>query len=476
MRDVVGYEEKNPDVMRHIVSGYPRFVVHELLAKVAEHLRQPVSIPAGAIWATTSQRMAEELAAHLAPAPARAFESDGIWAVVHAEDAETWKQARAYLQHSGGFLSTRAAEDYAVRHGLVPAPEIETVFTGDAAGRIRGEMSRILGFDGAENVLLAPSGMNAFWATFRAVEKQLRGRGRDHWLQVGWLYLDTGAILQKFTDERCTRIFDVNDRAAIERVFAEHGSRLAGVVTEVTTNPLMQTTDLTHLAELARSHGALMIVDPSVVSPYNVEVRPHADIILNSLTKYAAADGDVIAGAVAVTPECPDRSGWREAIAAELEPTHPRDAARLAHEIEGYDALVERLNASTRAVVGHLASRRGVRHLLWSEQESHRSNYLKLARRPDRIGPMLAFEIDGPVAGFYDATPLPKGPSFGMKTSLLCPFVHLAHYDLITTAAGRAELAAAGLAPELLRFAVGNEPVSDIIEALEIGFHAAGFR
>lgn len=475
MRDVVRYEEKDPGTLRHIVSGYPRFVVHELLVTVAENLRRQCAIDSGTIWATTSQRMAEGLVTYLAPGTARVVEHDGVWGVAHAEQAETWKRARAYLQHSGGLLSSRAAEDYAARHDLIPTVQSEAVFAGDAAGRIRREVSRILGLDGVENVLLAPSGMNAFWATFRAIEKQMRPRGRDRWLQVGWLYLDTGAILQKFTDKCCTRVFDVNDDDAIERVFAEHGTRLAGVITEVTTNPLMQTTDLPRLAELARSHGALMIVDPSVVSPHNVDVRPHADIILNSLTKYAACEGDVIAGAVALTAECPERAAWREAIAAELEPMHPRDAARLAHEIESYDALVEQLNANTRAVVEHLKSRRGVRRLLWSEQAEHQDNYLKLARRPDRIGPMLSFEIDGPVAGFFDATPLPKGPSFGMKTSLLCPFVHLAHYDLITSPNGRAELTAAGLDPELLRFAVGAEPVAEIIEALEIGFHAAGF-
>jgi len=42
----------------------------------------------------------------------------------------------------------------------------------------------------------------------------------------------------------------------------------------------------------------------------------------------------------------------------------------------------------------------------------------------------------------------------------------LAHYDLVSTAAGRAELLASGIDPNLLRLCLGVEPVEDIIAAL----------
>jgi cystathionine gamma-synthase len=61
---------------------------------------------------------------------------------------------------------------------------------------------------------------------------------------------------------------------------------------------------------------------------------------------------------------------------------------------------------------------------------------------------------------------LPKGPSFGMKKTLICPFMYLAHYDLVSTPAGIAELAASRLDPDLLRLCVGTEPADEIIDAL----------
>jgi cystathionine gamma-synthase len=74
------------------------------------------------------------------------------------------------------------------------------------------------------------------------------------------------------------------------------------------------------------------------------------------------------------------------------------------------------------------------------------------------------------LAPFYDAVRLPKGPSFGMKNSLLSPFIYIAHYDLVKTAAGRAELAASGIDPELLRLSIGGEPADEIIAALAEAF------
>jgi cystathionine gamma-synthase len=53
-----------------------------------------------------------------------------------------------------------------------------------------------------------------------------------------------------------------------------------------------------------------------------------------------------------------------------------------------------------------------------------------------------------------------------MRTTLICPFMFLAHYDLVTTDEGRAQLRANGLDPNLLRLCVGTEPSDEIIGVL----------
>ncbi|MGH8019320.1 MAG: PLP-dependent transferase, partial [Opitutaceae bacterium] len=475
MRDVIGYEEKEAATIACITSGYPRFVVHPLLGAIEQAWRKRFGLGDDALWVTSSRRMAEAVATLLAPARTRVLEHDGVNGVAHDGAPELRARAKAYLQHTGGFLSSRAAQDYAARHGIFEQPESEETEPDDAPAILKAKLTELFAPAAASDILLASSGMNAFWAAFRAVSDFQRQKGRDTWLQAGWLYLDTAAILAKFTHERHVHVFDVTDKAAIEAVFREQGSRLAGVVTEVTTNPLIHTADLPWLAGLARAHGACMIVDPSIVSAYNVDVAPHADIVLNSLTKYVASEGDVIAGAVVLTPQCPSKRELRTAIAAELEPVYARDLARLAFELRGFDALMPKLNENAREVVDYLRGRkRGLRQLYWSLQDGSRENYLRLARAPDRIGPVISFVVEGSMERFYDAAPFAKGPSFGMRTSLLSPFVYLAHYDLVSSESGRRMLAKAQLPADLLRFSVGAEPVGEIIDALETGFAAAG--
>src|SRR6185436_15674899 len=89
---------------------------------------------------------------------------------------------------------------------------------------------------------------------------------------------------------------DPLDQDGIERIFAKHGARIAGVFAEVPTNPLIQTPDVPALAALCRKHGAHLLLDPSVVSIFNLDVLPLADAVISSLTKYTANEGDVIAG------------------------------------------------------------------------------------------------------------------------------------------------------------------------------------
>jgi cystathionine gamma-synthase len=474
MRDVIGYEEKKSVTVAQMTSGYPRFVVHPLLGAIEAEWRRRFDVPTGILWITSSERMARMVGDALAPAPSRVLAHDGVYGVAHADEPDLRAHAKALLQHTGGFLSSRAAEDYVLRQGLSSMREEEATLAGDAERALRETLAPLYAPVDPRDIRFAPSGMNAFWAAFRAVSEQQRPLGRDTWLQIGWLYLDTAAILSKFTRERHVHVFDVHDRAAIEAAFREHGPRLAGVVTEVTTNPLMHTADVPWLARMARDCGARFLVDPSIVSPWCVDVVPHADIVINSLTKYAAAEGDVIAGAVVVTDRCPEREATLDGITRELEPVHPRDLARLAYQAPNYGPLLETLNARARAVVEHLRTRtNGVRRLYWSLQDESREHYLALARTPDRIGPVVSFEVEGSMQRFYDAVPIAKGPSFGMRTSLLCPFVYLAHYDLVTSEAGRSKLAAARLPAELLRLSVGDEPVEDIVAALEIGFAAA---
>jgi cystathionine gamma-synthase len=474
MRAIRGYEEKDPEIIRYLTSGYPRFVVHPFARQLAEHYvaRLQPALRHHTLWLTSSAPMAVALAAHLTHTTSGAvrFEHEGLHGVLHPVSPVIFARAKVFLQNIGGFISSREAEDHLVRLGLRPAPHSEEIFSGDAVTEIHRHLHRALPGTTAADLFLANCGMNAIYAGFKAVAELQAARGRTVWLQLGWLYLDTIAILKKFTESPGDYVYfrDVFDLAGLQRIFATHGHRIAGVVTEVPTNPLIQMPDLPALATLCRQHGARLIVDPSASSVFNLDVLQHSDVVTCSLTKYAASEGDLLAGFAAVNPAGPDAAGLRRLLAANIEPLYARDAARLALEIGDTEAVLARIHTSTPRVVEFLEKHPAVREVYWALSPSSRENYLRLARSPDATGGMITFTLrePGSLARFYDRLCLPKGPSFGMKTTLICPFMYLAHYDLVSTPAGLAELAASKLDPDLLRLCVGTEPVEAIIAAL----------
>lgn len=478
MRDVCGYEERDIEVLRHVPSGYPRFVVHPFVRALTAHfMATDLSLSGRTLWLTSSARMAGWVADHLGKEAApRPYARGGLHGVSHETAPEHYERAKAYLQHVGGLLSSREAEDHLVRLSLRREIHSEDVCGGDPAELIATELARALPGVAPADVHLANCGMSAMHAAFRAISAVQRPRGRTAWMQVGWLYLDTIAILQQFTGGPAEYVFirDVFDTERLARVFAEHGPRLAGVVAEVPTNPLVQTPDLQALSELCAKHGARLVVDPSIVSVYNVDVLPHADVVVSSLTKYTASEGDLTAGLAAVNPDGPDAAALNAGIASAVEPLYRRDAARLAWQIAHTEAVLARIHANVPAVVAFLEQHPAVKDVFWALHPGSRENYRRLARAggPDgaaeRVGSMITFTLrePGALARVYDRLCLPKGPSFGMTTTLLCPFMYLAHYDLVRTQAGREALVADGLDPDLLRLSVGTEPAEAIVAAL----------
>lgn len=478
LRDVRGYEEKQPETMSRMCSGYPRFVVHPLTVRLGEMLASRSGLREGRAWLACSERMAQALVTYLGAAQARRFAAEGVHGVVHADSPELTARAKSFLQHTGGFLSSRQAEDILVRLGERPQVEPEEACRGDAGAEAWRQLGPLFPGAGSAQAFFANSGINAVYAAFRAVDSVQAARGRNLWIQLGWLYLDTIAILRKFTrpEGSCAIVRHVDDRAELERIFAEHGPRIAGVIAEVPTNPLIQTPDVAFVAGLARRHGARLILDPSVASAYAVDLLPHADVVVTSLTKFSAHEGDVIAGLAVVNPASPDASAMQGGLAAVIEPPYARDLARLAAQLPSAPEATRRIQENVTRVAAFLESRPEVSAVHWSGAARTRAAYAAVARGAGCAAGMVSFELRVPMQAFFDAVRLPKGPSFGMRHTLLCPFIWLAHYDLVTSEAGRAELAASGINPDLMRLAPGTESADDIIAALGEALEIASGR
>ncbi len=471
LEDVIGYEERRPGTVEKIHTGYPRFVRNPLIIRLAEVLSEKHGLKGRVVFPVSSIRGAKEMDAFCGAEEGEWFRNGNL-VVYHCEDdGDVVKAAGSFLQHTGASISSRLAEDRLHAIGEIRAVFKEEMEVDHPQDIVRYAIAKLYQLRRPDGVLLCNSGMNAFYSVFKAIGDVAEGGGRNIWVRLGWLYLDTNRILERFvTGDGGHEVFhDVHDLSELEAFLRQYGHRVAAVVTEVPTNPLIQTVDLARLRELADHFRFRLIVDPSVASPYNIRVLPYADVVVNSLTKYAACDGDVMMGAAIFNPE---RPGIMEILArtvAHHEPPYSRDIARLAVQITKTEKLLRKVNPNTVQVATFLNNHPKVNQVYWAYARDSRMAYESISRWPVSPGAIISFELGMPLAEFFDRCPLVKGPSFGTRFTILCPYLYLAHYDLVSTAKGRAFLEALDISPELVRLSVGVEPYEEIVAALRTG-------
>ena len=457
MADVVGYEKKLPGVMESICSGYPRFVCHWMVQRVQAYLGERVIV--------LRDHAAAEQLRRCTPVPVEVIREFSFGAVRLPETCtrEQVEEIRGFLQHTGLHMPSRAAEDFLRDQGLLNQSQCETgPVIGDPENAILRELSGLYHAD-IQQLTLFPSGMAAFYAVFDAIDRMQRPQGRGIWLQVGWLYLDSSAVLRKYARE--TKVFGVDSLDALEVYLREHHADVAALTTEVMTNPLLQTADILRLSELCRHFDIPFIVDVSMPTPVNVDVLPYADIVIESLTKFAGGHADVMAGLSVFGKG----SRWSAEIRRQMVRSAPylRDLQVLAHHIRDYPLRMQTINARAEVLTAYFEDHPHVRHVFGARQLDSRMTFEAVRRPGGGCGGVLSVVFDQPLERIYDRLELLKGPSFGTVFTLCMPYVYLAHFDLASTPAGRAQLRSHGVDPELLRISVGLEPVEEVIAAFE---------
>ncbi|CAG0963709.1 methionine-gamma-lyase [Phycisphaerales bacterium] len=151
----------------------------------------------------------------------------------------------------------------------------------------------IAAIEGAGDGYCTASGM----AAISAAVLQCCEHG-DHVVAGNALYGGTFALLRDFLPVKCgvaSTFVPVWDLETVQRAFTP---RTRVLFVETMSNPTLRVADIPRLADLAKRHGARLIVDntfaPMIVSP----VRLGADVVVHSLTKFANGASDIIGGAI----------------------------------------------------------------------------------------------------------------------------------------------------------------------------------
>ena len=450
---VVGYEEGRDKVLRKLRAGYPRFVMNPLLARLAARAGEELCETGEAVFlfpTRQSAQRAQRWVERMAQVAARSESFEGVVALVVPEKAAG--AARDYQRFTGELISSRMAED---------------LLEGEAKpGAKRHLLERRLGSIyqvAPENVVTFATGMSAVVAVIRALPGVKEGKKT---LQLEFPYVDSLKVQELigngvvFLNEATGESFD----EALRRI---RGGEFAGVLTEVPSNPLLRCPDLSRIAAACRDGGTPLIVDDSAAGPSNVRVLPLADIVTCSLTKWLSGQGDVMGGAVVLGDGSPFADELRAALQDEAGATAPlyvRDCEVLLSNLKGFPARMKRPNENAERLARLLADHPAVAEV-WHPSLDGREIYDRIKAPGGGYGPLLSFVLKSPKKApkVFDALKLSKGPSFGTRFSLACPYVLLAHYHELEWTED------CGVPAHLIRVSCGEEE----FEALAAAFDEA---
>ena len=468
VRDLIGYEEKEPDTLQKMPIGYPRFVRHHFVQQMIDVLAEENPLPGYNGYLFKQQKDCDACISLGKINDAKVQAGEEFTFLRLPIDSPSQKRISSFFQNTGCGLSSREAETFLWEKGKLENREVIAEIE-EPERLIKQTIARAHGPEvGESDLLLTSSGANAFFATFTSAQEQASQANKDIWLRLGWLYLDTIEVMHAHTSPsgKTVAFHDVGDLHSLEQLFAKQGERIAGVMTEFPTNPLLQATDLGRVRELCDQYGSLLFVDPTMVSPKNAKVTHLADIVINSLTKYAGWEGDVMMGSLAFPRNSSRGRALFDSIRNKICPPYHRDLLRMAEQIPHYEDFIAKTNRASMEVARFLQSHPKIQSLYWAYQPGFGENYQKYAGEMSP-GCNLSFEVLGDFEQFYDHLDMLKSPSFGTEFSNCCPYVYLAHYAMMQNEQGRKELAEAGISPELMRLSVGLEDTQEIISALE---------
>ena len=237
---------------------------------------------------------------------------------------------------------------------------------------------------------------------------------------------------------------------------------------ETPTNPLLKVMDISAVARLAATTGAMTVVDNTFATPYLQ--RPldlGADLVLHSATKYLGGHSDVIGGLVATrSDELAERLRFHQNAAGAV--PSPFDCFLIMRGLRTLAVRMERASNNAALIAAWLGGRDEVERVHYPGLADHPHAEL-VARQMRMPGAMVSFELRGGEAAarsFVAATRLfTLAESLGAVESLIEVPAAMTHLSVADSPLA--------VPPGLVRLSVGIESVDDLVADLAGGFAAA---
>lgn len=285
----------------------------------------------------------------------------------------------------------------------------------------------------------------------------------DHVLLTDDIYGGTYRIGEDiFTKYGCT--FTYIDMSNLDEVKANLTEKTKMVFIETPTNPMMKVADIAAISKLAKSVGALTIVDNTFLTPYfQKPITLGADAVVHSATKYIGGHNDSIAGIVVVnTPEL--AAHMRLQLKSHGNGLAPLDSWLLLRGLKTMQLRMDRHNENAKKVAEWLRTQPKVTKVFYVGFEDHPQYDITL-KQTTGFGGMISFNVDS----FETVKKVLSGVDMIMFAESLGGTETLITYPRTQTHESLKEETRQklGITETFLRISIGLEHVDDIIADLD---------
>lgn len=465
LQDVIGYEEGDITVLSAMQSGYPRFFTNKVVEKLIQYVREIFGIAEDLeVLPIASQNALTILRVLVQEQLVYETLENAVFLVV-PKTQDKLAEIKNYIRNAGLIVSSRQAESILWKLGVIPQKFQENIVAEElASAQIISVLSQAYQTT-PKNVLLTNSGANAIFSVCESLISSQKKKDKNTVVQLGWLYLDTMEVIQKRGDKIYVQ-WNVHALQELEKWLEVHAQEVAVLVTEVVTNPKLQCVAIPELYAICQKFGILLVLDATLITPFHAPVLQFCDVAVESLSKFACGNADLLMGAIIVS----EHSGINpDAFLQYAVPPFIGELQRLAFEIKAYAKRVWQSSDNTKTLIQLLSKKKAITKVWSVLEEDSIEQYLKI-NSTGAIPGLLSIEIKDNFSYYYDRLQLAKGPSLGTEFTLAMPYVYLAHYDLITSEEGLKILEERGMHPNLLRISVGNEDIEELVAVFNAVF------
>ena len=265
--------------------------------------------------------------------------------------------------------------------------------------------------------------------------------------------------------------YSIEDTTNLETLDSKITPDVKAILIETPANPLLTITDLRGVADIAKKHGILSIVDNTFMTPYlQRPIESGIDIVVHSATKYLGGHSDVVAGLAVVHDKVlADRLAFIQNATGGV--LGPFDSFLLIRGIKTLGVRLDRHTENALKIAKWLKTHDAVKKVYYPGLEDAQGYEIN-KKQAKNGGALISFELkeNYDFKKFFSSLGLiALAESLGGVESLACHPASMTHASI-----PREIREKVGITDGLIRLSVGIESADDLIEDLAQAIEKAG--